>query len=51
MTIRRTNTGFLVIEHGDNHMRYMYHSKRYAIKLFREKFNLKYVRVKIIDLT
>lgn len=50
ITIEKTRNGWIFISYNNNLERYLYYSKRDALKKFREKYNLKGKHLQIINL-
>jgi hypothetical protein len=50
LTIEKTNNGFIVITYNNYQIKYLYYSKKEALKRFREKYDLKGKHLQIINL-
>lgn len=50
ITIEKTRNGWIFISYNNKLERYLYYSKREALKKFREKYNLKGKHLQIINL-
>lgn len=50
--IRKTCGWFYITDNRGHHMRYLYHTKREALRKFKEQFGYRYMRdIDIVDYT